>query len=98
MSDIVKWGLLVAGALAALGIVLALPFVEFIDAAQLTAAVANIATIAGDAFRFGRGLINCFLTPFGRSLLTGVMVWLIGKRVALVSIKVGTWIKHYIFK
>lgn len=98
MSDIVKWGLLVAGAVAALAAVLALPFVEFIDSSQLAAVVANIATIAGGAFRFGRGLINCFLTPFGRSLLTGVMVWLIGKRVVLVSIKVGTWVKHYIFK
>lgn len=98
MSDIVKWGLLVAGAVAALALVLALPFVEFIDAGQLAAAIANIATIAGDGFRFGRGLINCFLLPFGRTLVTGIMFWLIGKRVILVGIKVATWIKHYIFK
>lgn len=71
MSDVAKWALLVAGAVLIIGLIVALPFVQFIDAGQLSAAVSNIVSIAGDAFRFGRGLINLFLLPFGRKVVTG---------------------------
>lgn len=98
MSDVAKWALLVAGAVLIIGLIMALPFVQFIDAGQLSAAVSNIVNIAGDAFRFGRGLINLFLLPFGRKVVSGLMIWLIGKRVLPVAIKIGAQVRHYIFK
>lgn len=98
MSDIAKWALLVVGAVALIGLIVALPFVKFIDVGQLASAVNNIVTIAGDAFRFGRGLVNLFLLPFGRKIVTGLMIWLIGKRVIPLAIKIGAWVRHYIFK
>lgn len=98
MSDIAKWALLVAGALVLIGLILALPFVEFINLDEFSAILANITSIAGDAFRFGRGLINLFLLPFGRSVLSGLMIWLIGKWAIMISIKIGSWIYHFIFK
>ena len=64
MSDIVKWGLLTAGLIALIGLVMALPFVGYIDLGQFGAAVNNIVNVAGDFFQSARGLINCFLLPF----------------------------------
>lgn len=98
MSDAVKWGLLVAGAVIIIALIVALPFVEFIDLAEFSAAITNIVSIAGSAFRFGRGLINNLLLPFGRTVASGIMIWLIGKWAITVTIKISTWIYHYIFK
>jgi len=98
MSDAVKWGLLVAGALAIIALIVALPFVQFIDLGEFGDALGNIVSICGDAFRFGRGLVNNLLLPFGRTVVTGLMIWLVGKWALLVSIKIATWVYHYIFK
>lgn len=98
MSDIVKWGLLVAGAIALIALVMSLPFVEFIDFGEFGSAIANVVSIAGGAFRFARGLINNFFLPFGRHIITGLMVWFIGKWAVTTGIKIGAWIYHFIFK
>ena len=98
MSDIAKWALLVAGALALIALIVALPFVEFINIDEFTAAIGNVVSIAGNAFQFGRGLINLFLLPFGRTVATGLMFWLIGKWAITITIKIGAWIYHFIFK
>lgn len=98
MSDVAKWALLVAGALALIALIVTLPFVEFIDLDEFSSILTNITNIAGDAFRFGRGLINLFLLPFGRKILSGLMIWLIGKWAILIGIKTGAWIYHFIFK
>lgn len=98
MSDVVKWGLLVAGAVVLLGLILALPFVDFIDFGEFSAALTNVVNIAGGSFKFARGLINNFFLPFGRYIITGLMIWLIGKWVVMVAIKIAAWIYHFIFK
>ena len=98
MSDIAKWALLVAGALVFLGLILQLPFVEFINVEEFLSALGNIASIAGDAFTFARGLLNNFFLPFGRKIITGLLIWLIGKWALQISIKIGAWVYHFIFK
>lgn len=98
MSDAVKWALLVAGAVAIIALIVALPFVQFIDLGEFGAAIGNIVSVAGSAFRFGRGLINCFLLPFGRNLVSGIMIWLVAKWAYPITIKILTWIYHYVFK
>lgn len=98
MSDAVKWGLLVAGAIAIVGLIVALPFVEFINFDEFGAAVANVVSIASVAFRFGRGVINNLLLPFGRTVASGIMIWLIGKWALTITIKIAVWIYHFIFK
>lgn len=98
MSDLVKWGLLTAGLVALIGLIMALPFVDFIDLGQFSAAVNNIISVAGNAFQSARGLINCFLLPFGRTLLSGIMVWLFGKWAITVAIKIVAWVYHFVFR
>lgn len=98
MSDVVKWGLLTAGLIALIGLVMALPFVQFIDLGQFGVAINNIVSVAGGALQSARGLLNCFLLPFGRTLLSGIMVWLFGKWAISVAIKIVAWVYHFVFR
>lgn len=98
MSDIVKWGLLTAGLIALVALVNALPFVGYIDFGQFGVAVSNIVSVAGNFFQDARGLINAFLLPFGRTLLSGIIVWLFGKWAISISIKVVAWVYHFVFR
>ena len=65
MSDIVKWALLAAALAAIIALIVVLPFNDFLDLGELSASISNVVTIAGNAFSFGRGLINNLLLPFG---------------------------------
>lgn len=98
MSDIAKWGLLAAAAVLLVGLIFALPFVQYIDLGQFGVAINNIVSVCADFFADARGLINCFLLPFGRTLLSGIMIWLIGKWALMNGIKIVVGIYHFIFK
>ncbi len=98
MSDVVKWGLLVAGIVAMLAIVLALPFVQYIDATEFGNAVGDVISVCGDSIRHARCIINNFLSPFGRELLTGVLYYLFGKWAITLGVKITAWVYHFVFK
>lgn len=98
MSDIVKWGLLAAALAAIVALIVTLPFNEYLDFGQLSASISNVVSIAGNAFAFGRGLVNNLLLPFGRKIASGLMIWLIAKWVLMIGIKTATWAAHFIFK
>ncbi len=98
MSDVAKWALLAVGAVALIALIMALPIVGFIDIEELTSSIAKVVNIVGPHFQTGRGIINNFLSPFGRTLLTGIMGWLVGKFALTTGIKITTWAYHYIFK
>ena len=98
MSDIVKWGLLAAGAVALVALIVALPFVDFINVGELGLLIGRLVDLVGGAFTSARGLVNNFLTPFGRDVLTGIMLYLLAKWVITLSIKITAWIYHFIFK
>ena len=85
---------LAAGAGLLIGLVMALPFVEFINFNEFGNAITNIVNVCGEAFTSARGLINCFLLPFGRTVLTGLLLYLFGKWAILISIKTVTWVYH----
>ena len=98
MSDIAKWALLIAGAIALIALIVALPFVQFIDLSAFSDSVADIVNIAGEYLQSGRGLINCFLSDVGIAIVSGMLVYWFGKWAILTAIKIGTWIYHFIFK
>lgn len=98
MSDIAKWALLVAGALVIIGLIVALPFVEYINVSEFSSLISRLVDVVGDGFNFARGLINNFLTPFGRTVLTGLLIWLFAKWAIMISIKISVWVYHFIFK
>ena len=98
MADIAKWALLVAGALVIIGMILTLPFTEFILPDTFSELIGDLVGIAGDGFTFGRGIINNFLTPYGRHILTGLMYWFFGKWAITISFRIVVWVYHFIFK
>lgn len=98
MGDVVKWGLLVAGIVLLIAMIAELPFLEFMNLDELTGAVASVVSICGNAFRFARGLINNFLTPFGRAAATGLIFWVICKPFIMQAIQYIVMVYHYIFK
>lgn len=98
VSDIAKWALLVAGALALIGLILALPFAEFLNVGELSTAISNVVSVAGSSFGTVRGLLNNFLLPFGRDVLSGLLVYFFCKWIITIGIKITAWIYHFIFK
>lgn len=98
MGEVIKWGLLVVGAVALIALIVALPFVEFINAGELGTMLSRLVEIVGAALTSARGLLNNFLTPFGRNVLTGIMFYLVAKWVITLTIKIVAWIYHFIFK
>lgn len=98
MSDIAKWAMLAATMAAIIALIVVLPFNEFLNFGELSAALSNVVNIAGNAFTFGRGLINNLFLPFGRKIASGLMIWLIAKWVLMIGIKTATWAAHFIFK
>lgn len=98
MGDVVKWGLLVAGIILLIALVAELPFLEFMNLGELVSAITTVVDICAGAFRFGRGLINNFLTPFGRGAATGLIFWVICKPFIMQAIQYIVMVYHYIFK
>lgn len=98
MSDAVKWALLVAGAVALIALIMSLPFVGFINVDNFSEGLLTLTTYAGNAFYTARCLINNFLSPTGRVILSGLLFWFFGKWAITITIKITAWIYHFIFK
>lgn len=98
MADVAKWALLVAGAIIIIALICALPFMEFVDAGEFANLISRLVDVAGGGFVFARGLINNFLTPFGRTALTGLLYWMFGKWAITIAVKIVIWVYHFIFK
>jgi hypothetical protein len=98
MSDVVKWALLGAGLVVLIGLVSNLPIVSYINFSQFNTALGNIINVVGVTFKRSRSLINLFLLPFGRTILSGLIIWLFGKWAIMVSVKTVAWVYHFIFR
>ena len=98
MSDAIKWALLAAAAIIIIGLIVALPIFDYIHINQFTSALNSIVNIVGTGFYNARALINNFLSPFGRNILSGILIWLFGKWALKISINIVVWVYHFIFK
>lgn len=98
MSDIAKWALLIAGAIALIALIVALPVAEYINPSEFGNLIGQLVDLAGNVFRSGRGLLNNFLTPFGVTVLSGLIIWFLAKGFLTMGIKIGVWVYHWIFK
>lgn len=98
MSNIVKWGLLAAAVVAMIALIVVLPFNDYINVSEFTSAVNGVVTLCGSYFKFGRGLLNNFLSPFGRACVSGLLAYFFGKFFITIAIKIVAWIQHFIFR
>lgn len=98
MSDAVKWAILAAGLIAIVTMVMALPFIGLIDGSALASAVTTLVSFCGNAFNFGRGLINNFLSPWARVAVTVLLGYQLTKPLVLNAIKLAVWALHFVYK
>lgn len=98
MSDAVKWALLAAGIVVLIGLIVSLPFIDGLNVKHFATLIGELVAIAGTAFKAARGIINNFLTPIGRTILTGLLYYLFGKFFITIGIKISSWVYHFIFK
>lgn len=99
MGDVAKWVLLSAAAVFIVGLVLAFPIGTYMVRFDIySEGIATVVDIAGNGLIFGRALINNLFSPFGRTALSGLMIWLVGKWILTYSLKVMVWVYHFVFK
>lgn len=96
MSNIVKWGLLGAGLIAIIALVGSLGLTDGLN--QLGGLFNQFVSLSGVYLQKGRGLINNFLTPFGRTLLSGLIGYIFFKWVYIMGAKILATIYHFIFR
>lgn len=87
MGDAIKWALLGTAIVVLIALVVVLPFNNFINVDEFADTITTIVTVCGSAFQSARGLINCFLTPFGRTLVTGMLVWFLVSGLLWLALK-----------
>ena len=98
MTDIAKWALLLAGMIALIALIVALPIFDVLNIEELTAAISGITSICSGALQAGRGIINYFFTPVGRTLLTVVIDYELLKWAYKWGIKVLAYAYKWILK
>lgn len=103
MSDIAKWGLLVAGAVLVIGLIFSAMGNfgwDLAGALELFALFVELLVgLAGDAFKFGRAMVNLLFVPCGyESYMTGLLIYLFVRWFVQLSVKIAAWVYHYIFK
>lgn len=98
MSDIAKWGLLLAGLVAIVALIVGLGLLPADLSTEFTRAISGIVDMIGGYIQAFRGLINVFLPSWSRSFLTVLLAYYITKPFATIIIKYTIQAYHYIFK
>lgn len=98
MTDLAKWALLLAGLVAIVALIVALPIFDIINVDELTAAISGIATLTSQALIAARGIVNCFLTPVGRTILSVVIGYMILRFLYRWGVQLVSLAYKWIFK
>ncbi|MBQ8551665.1 MAG: hypothetical protein IJ428_02495 [Clostridia bacterium] len=98
MSDLAKWGILIAVAVAVIALIVALPVTGMIDLSALTEGISQIAAITGYYLTQARGFLNNFVPPGYEWMLTASISWAILSRFLTWVINITSQAAHYIFK
>lgn len=98
MSDAIKWGLLVAGIVAVIALVVAIGFGNYILTDTFIEACETVVSYSSKALANARGLINNFFFKEALPVVTFSIGWILLKPFTTFSIKLIVSIYHYIFK
>ncbi len=98
MSDGIKWALLAAAILTIIVTITALPLSQGLNIVELSNALSGIVAITSNALLNVRNLINNFLTPVGRVILSGLIGYLFFKWIYVNGVKTILTVYHWIFK
>ncbi len=97
MSDIAKWGLLVAGIVIIVGLIVATGAMTGLTSSieYVGSTFASFSNIVAPYFVFAKGFLNHFFPPL---LLNAVIAWSIMKPFATWTIKLIKFVYSWIFK
>ena len=98
MGEVAKWAILAAVVITIISMCVAFPITQYIKVDVYLNGITTVIDVAGDALLFGRGLLNNFLSPWARTAVSGLMIWLIGKWLLTYTVRVTSIVYHWIFK
>lgn len=98
MSDLAKWGLLLAGLIAIVAAVVSLPVFNVIDIPTLTSSVSMITSVCSSSLQSARGIINFFFPESVRPLVTVALGYMFTKFLLVWVIKIFSLVYSWIFK
>lgn len=98
MSDVAKWAILIAVAIAVIAMIVLLPVTGMIDISALTQGLNNIATIMGYYLIQAKGFLNCFVPPGFEWMITASISWTLLSKLLCWVINVSSQAAHYLFK
>lgn len=98
MSDVAKWAILGALIVTLIIMILTLPFGQYLNVETLKQSFTVIVNYSSSYLYSARAIINIFLPPVGRQMLSGLMLYLFFSWVIKLSIKIIAWVTHFIFK
>lgn len=98
MSDIAKWGLLVAGMVAMIALLLAIPLFADLDIAVISSTISTFTGVISPHIGFARGLINFLVLPQVIPLINAILLYVITKPLVIGAIHITRGIYSWIFK
>ena len=98
MSEIVKWGLLVAGMVAMIAILFSIPLFDGIDLSSLTSTINQFTGVISPYIGFARGLINYLVLPQAIPIVNVILIYILIKPFVIGGIHLIRGIYSWIFK
>lgn len=98
MSDIVKWGILIAVVLLIFTAILTLPVFLGFNIPALATYLNQFVSVCGDTITWGRNFINNFLYPEAVTALSGLIIYFVARPFLLAGIDITVGITRFIYK
>lgn len=98
MSDVVKWAILVALVLVIFVMIVSLPVFIGFNIPALVEGISGFISVAGTTISNARAIINNFLTPTAREVLSGLIFYLVAKPFVLFAIDLTVGITRFVYK
>lgn len=98
MSDGIKWAALLSALLIVIAMIIALPLADNINLTEAKNALDIIVNVLSKPLYTVRAIINNFLTPVGRTILSGLIYYIFFKWVFTTGFKAIVGIYKWIFK
>lgn len=98
MSDAVKWALLIAIMVTAIGIVIALPIVGELDLTALTTAMSDFAGVLAGWIKGAKSLALYFVPDSAKAALNALIVFDVIGWISIFVINITLRLYHWVFK
>ena len=98
MSDAVKWALLIAIMVTAIGIVLALPLIGELDLTAFTTAMSDFAGVLAGWIKGAKSLALYFVPDSAKAALNALIVFDVIGWISIFVINITLRLYHWVFK